>query len=119
ARPGPDERSGPYRGRGMHPGAGDESVRGPELQARAKHPGSAKFVPGNTKTPGGRARRVYLSRVVSCELGGLTGLAQRALAARADVEPDADPIHDDALLVHVRAEIPVRAALREAHIIAK
>jgi hypothetical protein len=52
-------------------------------------------------------------------LGGLASLAQRAQAAGADVEPQTDAVDDDALLVHIWPEIPVRAALRETHIVAK
>lgn len=41
------------------------------------------------------------------------------MAAGADVQTNTDTVDDDALLVHVRAEIPAGAALGEAHIIAK
>ena len=53
------------------------------------------------------------------ELGCLTGLAQGSLATGADVQANAYTVDDDALLVHVGAKIPARAALGEAHIISK
>lgn len=53
------------------------------------------------------------------ELGGLTGLSQGALATGADIQANTDTVDDDALLVHVRAEIPARAALGETHIISE
>jgi hypothetical protein len=76
---------------------------------------------GRKKTPGGRPTGCYLFRDHTDQgLGdSLARLAERSLAARADVQANADTVHDDALLVHVRAEIPVRAALGKAHIIAK
>ena len=52
-------------------------------------------------------------------LGSLAGFAQASLATGADIQANAHPIHDNALLMHVRAEIPTRAALGETHIISE
>lgn len=52
-------------------------------------------------------------------LGSLTRLAQAALATGANVQANADAIHNNALLVHIRAKIPACAALGETHIISE
>lgn len=76
--------------------------------------------PDSTKSPARvDPRRGIPVACTASALGGLTGLAQAALASGADVQANADTVHDDALLVHVRAEIPVCAALGETHIISK
>ena len=53
------------------------------------------------------------------KLGSLAGLAQGSLATGTDVQANAYTVDDDALLVHVRAEIPACAALGETHIISE
>ena len=53
------------------------------------------------------------------KLGSLAGLAQGSLATGADVQANTNTVDDDALLVHVRAEIPACAALGETHIISE
>jgi hypothetical protein len=53
------------------------------------------------------------------ELGGLARFAQRADASRADVQANAHSIHDNTLVLHVRAKIPAGASFRETHIVAK
>lgn len=50
-------------------------------------------------------------------LGSLAGFAQASLATGADVQANAYTINDDALLVHIRAKIPIGAALGETNII--
>ena len=53
------------------------------------------------------------------KLGSLARLAQRSLATGADIQANTNAVDNDALLVHVRAEIPIGAALGETHIISK
>lgn len=57
--------------------------------------------------------------VVTGKLGGLTSLAECSLASGADIQADANTIHDDALLVHICAKIAARAPLGETHIISE
>lgn len=60
-------------------------------------------------------------RVQLCLSGGLhlARLAQRSLAASANVQTQSNTVDNNALLVHVRTKITIRAALGEAHIIAE
>ena len=48
--------------------------------------------------------------------GDLARLAHGAEAAGADVQPNAHTIDHDPLVLHIRAEVPVGAPLREAHV---
>lgn len=72
------------------------------------------------KTPGRDSSSPGCFRFVSnAKLGSLAGLAQGSLTTGADVEANTNTVDDDALLVHVRAEIPIGAALGETHIISE
>ena len=87
-------------------------IRHLEDRLREQEPGTQKA--GRQKTSGLRSVAKWRRR-----LGRLARLAHRPQAAGADVEPQPDTVHRDPLALHVGAEIPVGAALRKAHIVAK